>query len=529
MKSLLFFLCIFSLQAVVPYEAGKTAAIGSVQSLQGSLKNPAAITDAGVPITDRPPEAVIYDKDKLQKAASCEKGKHEGFKTVHESQKDRLDYTFDLDVDLQKAEASEAFEVVEDINESQTLNKTCRRSGTTYTQSCKRERIVTIEVIPEQGYHTPRFCLGHWKGKYRRGKKYCNPPCRGGEYIITRPKSIKILRDEWQGCEVEETLRDEGAAELEEVRAGPIENPRLIQGEPISGDIWEETRLYRIGTNTFDQCASLKALGCTDQGGRCIKTKTLNTGQVICLEYEHIFECRLGSSKTRRPRDLKIPTTEYPSYEGNKNMAESLARIEALKQAAKSMETKGSAVISIFKGEDRRCTTNFGGDFKDCCKKSGGIGVRMGLATECKPDEQELAEWRMQGRCVFVGQRQKNDMFGMNLSKEYVYCCFPSRLARAIQQGGRAQLRIDWGTAERPSCCGLTPAELQRLDWSRLDLSEVFEEMARSAEQTAKTLQRDYAQKHRALSSSSEKNRRQDIQEKALKPTGEEASHDLAY
>ncbi len=420
--------------------------------------------------------------------------------------------------------------MVEEGN-SQTITKVCRRSGISYTQSCTRERRVEIEVIPEKGHSNPRYCPGHRESRAWGTKhvlRHCDG-CEGGEYVIDQPKQVTILRDDWVGCEAEESLREEGAAELEEVRAGPVENPRIIQGEPISGNIWEETRFYRMGTHAFDQCGSLRALGCTDQGGRCVKTKTLRTGQTICLEYEHTFRCPLGSSKIRRSKDLKLPITEIPSYEGNKNMAESLARIEALKQATQSMETSGQVVISIFKGEDRRCTTNFGGAFKDCCKKGGGTGVPIGLSTQCTPDEKELADWRREGRCVFVGQRQKKDLFGMNLSKEYVFCCFPTKLARALQQGGRAQLGMGWGSAQHPDCQGFSPEALQRMDWSRLDLSEVFEDMARSAQQTAEALQRDYAQKQRALTLPSEKTRRQIIQKTALKTATEGASYDLAY
>jgi|GEM_PF-5737664 len=526
MRRFLLFMIILPFQTVANYEAGKAAATGSVSAVQDSLKDPRALTAAGVPVSDNPRETTLYDKYKLQQAATQEKGKNETFKTINDSQTGRLDYTFDLDESLKEAEAGEGTDVVESEN-TQTLTKVCRRSGTSYTQSCKRERIVTLEVVPEQGHHNPPFCIGHWKNKWTGSKSYCGG-CRGGEYVIDRSKSVKILSDDWVGCETEERLRDEGAAELEEVRAGPLENPRMIQGEPMSGEIWEETRVYRIGTNTFDQCASLRALGCTDQGGRCVQTKAIAGGRTVCLEYEHTFQCPLGITKIRSPKDLKLPTTETPSYEGNKNMAESLARIEALRQASQSLQTHGKTVINIFKGEDKRCTTNFGGSFKDCCKKGGGAGVKMGLASNCTADEKQLSEWRGQGRCVFVGQRKKNDTFGMNLSKEYVYCCFPSKLARAIQQGARAQLGLGWGTAEKPDCRGVTPEELQRIDWGRLDLSDVLEDMAKAAQQATAALQRDYAQKQKALAQTSEKQRRQIFQEKALK-TSQGASYDLAY
>lgn len=108
----------------------------------------------------------------------------------------------------------------------------------------------------------------------------------------------------------------------------------------------------------------------------------------------------------------------------------------------------------------------------------------------------------------------------MNVSKEYIYCCFPTKLARAIQQGGRTQLGLGWGNAETPDCRGFTPSELQRINFSTLDLSEIFEEIAQSAQLATQTLQRDYAQKQRSLESTMEMKKRQLTQEKAQNPKG---------
>ena len=53
-------------------------------------------------------------------------------------------------------------------------------------------------------------------------------------------------------------------------------------------------------------------------------------------------------------------------------------------------------------------------------------------------------------------------------------CCFNSSLARLINEQGRAQLRKGWGSAQNPDCSGFTVAQLQRLDFSRLDLREFY-------------------------------------------------------
>ena len=53
-------------------------------------------------------------------------------------------------------------------------------------------------------------------------------------------------------------------------------------------------------------------------------------------------------------------------------------------------------------------------------------------------------------------------------------CCFNSRLARMINEQGRAQLGLGWGSPQKPACAGFTVAQLQALDFSRFDLTEFY-------------------------------------------------------
>jgi conjugal transfer mating pair stabilization protein TraN len=58
------------------------------------------------------------------------------------------------------------------------------------------------------------------------------------------------------------------------------------------------------------------------------------------------------------------------------------------------------------------------------------------------------------------------------------YCCFNSRISRILNEQGRPQIGKGWGGAENPDCSGFTITELQSLDFSRMDLSEFFAEIA---------------------------------------------------
>ncbi len=53
-------------------------------------------------------------------------------------------------------------------------------------------------------------------------------------------------------------------------------------------------------------------------------------------------------------------------------------------------------------------------------------------------------------------------------------CCFNSKLARIINEQGRQQFGKGWGSAEGPECSGFSIAQLQSMDFSRMDLSEFY-------------------------------------------------------
>jgi conjugal transfer mating pair stabilization protein TraN len=71
-----------------------------------------------------------------------------------------------------------------------------------------------------------------------------------------------------------------------------------------------------------------------------------------------------------------------------------------------------------------------------------------------------------------------NKVFGICISREKLYCCFNSILARIIQVQGRRQLRADhgisypWALDDNPYCVGLRMKDFKRLDFSRIDLKE---------------------------------------------------------
>jgi len=95
----------------------------------------------------------------------------------------------------------------------------------------------------------------------------------------------------------------------------------------------------------------------------------------------------------------------------------------------------------------------------------------------CDQSEQILSLKRGQNLCVEVGRYCSTKVFNKCIEKKFSYCCFNSRLARIINEQGRAQIGKGWGSPKSPDCSGFTPAEFERLDFSRMDLSEFMAEV----------------------------------------------------
>jgi conjugal transfer mating pair stabilization protein TraN len=91
----------------------------------------------------------------------------------------------------------------------------------------------------------------------------------------------------------------------------------------------------------------------------------------------------------------------------------------------------------------------------------------------CEQDEQVLAMKRGQNLCAHVGTYCSTKVLGACAVSKQSYCCYNSRIARLIATAGHAQLGKSWGDPKTPDCGGLTAAELQMIDFSLIDFSEV--------------------------------------------------------
>jgi len=97
--------------------------------------------------------------------------------------------------------------------------------------------------------------------------------------------------------------------------------------------------------------------------------------------------------------------------------------------------------------------------------------------TSCELEDKQTAMKVGQNLCVSLGSYCSSKFLKLCLERKEGYCCFNSRLARIIQEQGRSQIGKNWGSAKSPECSGFTTAEFERLDFSRIDMSEFIREV----------------------------------------------------
>jgi conjugal transfer mating pair stabilization protein TraN len=116
------------------------------------------------------------------------------------------------------------------------------------------------------------------------------------------------------------------------------------------------------------------------------------------------------------------------------------------------------------------------------------------LSGSCTQEDLETAMMDQAGRCHSLGTycSDKWPLVGCVQTTE-AFCCFNSMLARLIQEQGRPQLQSfnpnPWGveTDAGPAdadCRGFTSTEFQMLDFSKMDLSSYFGQIATQVQST---------------------------------------------
>lgn len=358
--------------------------------------------------------------------------------------------------------------------------KTCTEGGEEYQQGCSKHLEIALKITSELRTNIA-YCPGHarkerrgWSLHYSHWTEYC-----GGcaTRVDVTPKKVDVISEKWvDGCIHLEKLVEQGLCRYVNVTKSPQNETRTIQGESITRNHFEEHYQYACFKSSTKSCVGLREKGCYQTNSVC-KEKVGNT----CVLWEQTFRCPASkrsiksfhSSNKENPFCLSGDRTDT-TYKPNQDLFEVLSQMSVLKEAQNDLRN----FSTIFKGTDRRCTRNCL-DFRDCCGSGKGWGVSLKLSS-CDAEEKELRELRDINRCVMVGTYCAEKLGGQCIRKKTTFCCYDSKLAKIIQEQGRAQLRLGFGSPQQPQCQGLTPEQLSKMDFSKINFSNLFQDIAAS-------------------------------------------------
>lgn len=304
---------------------------------------------------------------------------------------------------------------------------------------------------------------------------------------------FSVLKDEKElsGCLKED--QDKYCEEVEEVCIEPKET-RNINGKDIYKDCWKWEKKYACRKNTFiDECASLPK-NCQLTGKKeCLHSLSVN-GKQECDHYELKYQCEENHTYKKECLNSQVclgGVCEKTARTQHNDFASSISGLSVLtslksdaidgckcpngKQSCEPGEIDTSS-CKLFTGHSNQCHKSTAQ--QNCCSNKGFIRSVIG----CSQNEKDLMVKRVAGLCHHIGSWSgKSIKDKLTFTSYQSHCCFKSRLAKIIQVQGRSQLGISWGDSKNPDCRALSLEEVQKIDFNKIDFSELFHEMGSKA------------------------------------------------
>jgi|694.fasta_scaffold03135_20 conjugal transfer mating pair stabilization protein TraN len=254
---------------------------------------------------------------------------------------------------------------------------------------------------------------------------------------------------------------------------------KWINGKEIFRQCWKEKLTFFHFLPQNNNCAFLSQHNCEQVQKQCVKD-----GPLGCCLWQLIFRCfkkitrkitNDGKTDFLGVEDIQV------EYELNNSYSEVIAKLAVLEEIQKDLKnSQGMDVtkIEIFKGKKMECSKSIASNLiYDCCFNYKGLAKQVGLA-KCTSEELILADMQEQGLCHYVGVHEEKKL-GIKVKDIHVFCSYPSKLSRVFHEKARKQLNKDWGTPSHPNCGGLTIDEISKINFSKLDLSEAFDQVSR--------------------------------------------------
>lgn len=268
------------------------------------------------------------------------------------------------------------------------------------------------------------------------------------------------------------------------------EETRFIAGHNFHNKCWNyktDFTCYLGQTEDDDDCKAYQAGLCSLMGSECLEHWPDGT----CKDKELSYSCSNGDGTEE---DVLVCNTSFggdvfdvsTDYEASGDFAKAISTLAMVDAMTEDLDIDD---ISVFEGEDYRCTTSSistGGE--NCCPRAsfnritGAVekdNVKYGSSTICGRGSADTRNGPhiAKGHCIDLGRYCDQKDLGVCYRYKRTYCCFGSTLARILQEQGKRQLGFNHGSNTSPDCRAFTADELERIDWSKLDLSDFYNEV----------------------------------------------------
>ena len=268
---------------------------------------------------------------------------------------------------------------------------------------------------------------------------------------------------------------------------------RVIDGISITQPCWAWNRTYQC--TLFSQASDCSTLesnpSCTYQSETCLDDPQSGA----CKVAERLYKCPIPGNAPTQPAEYICSGDVYCingacepiEREASTEFKDALVGLHTLGQANAEFD---EATLMLFSGTRETCHSKVFG-LSNCCS---GKGLPLLTPWLCDSAERQLDTKDDAGLCHKVGTYCSDKILGVCVTKKTAYCCFSSKLTRILQEQGRPQLGIPWGSPKTEQCRGFTLDQFSMLDLSKMDFTEIYSEFVDAAKlpdeiQTMQTIQ----------------------------------------
>ena len=301
-----------------------------------------------------------------------------------------------------------------------------------------------------------------------------NDPQLYYEQPATFTQTIPTFTKDTSACAAIDS--DPSCQQQSEVCTDSVPQTRAVGGNTVTAACWgwQRTSTCNSVVTGNSDCGALQSnTNCRFDHTECLDANPV-PGQ--CQDANQVYVCAVPDQTSNTPN--YICTNNITCVNGicnqvaaqpSQDFTKAVAALGTLSAVKSELDPN---TITLFEGSASGCHKPLFG-IENCC--AGGPGIP--LIGACSAAERQLATSFSKGVTHYVGSFCSSSGLGVCLSEHETFCVFQSKLGRIIEEQGRPQLGLDFGTAKSPVCDGLTPQQFAQLDLSKFDFSEVLNDL----------------------------------------------------